>query len=151
MRNARGSAPSGVNRGGDADDLDARPAEQQGQGASVVRVSAEVRIEMHPHRGNGVDNGHGIPRNRPCELGGSGAHLQVSTTSRCAEDCCYLMNLFCFSQAFAISSGNRPRMSRSAFSFVIAWLVSFFEISLNIAASFGYLLKTLSRTVSAAL
>jgi hypothetical protein len=43
-----GSAATRVGGGGDADKFDARPAEQHGQGAGVVGVTAEVGVEMDP-------------------------------------------------------------------------------------------------------
>jgi hypothetical protein len=44
-----GSAATRVGGGGDADEFDARPAEQHSQSAGVVGVTPKVGIEMDPH------------------------------------------------------------------------------------------------------
>jgi len=46
---AAGSASARVDGGGDADELDARPAQEHGQGARVIGVAAEVGVEIDPH------------------------------------------------------------------------------------------------------
>jgi hypothetical protein len=46
---AAGSASARVDGGGDADELDARPAQEHSQGARVIGVAAEVGVEMDPH------------------------------------------------------------------------------------------------------
>jgi hypothetical protein len=44
---AGGPLAAGVDRGGDTGDVDAGPAQEHRQGARVVRISTQIRIEMH--------------------------------------------------------------------------------------------------------
>jgi hypothetical protein len=44
---AGGPLAAGVDRGGDGGDVDAGPADEHRQGARVVRISAQIGIEMH--------------------------------------------------------------------------------------------------------
>jgi hypothetical protein len=44
---AGGPLAAGVDPGGDGGDVDAGPADEHRQGARVVRISAQIGIEMH--------------------------------------------------------------------------------------------------------
>jgi hypothetical protein len=50
MGDVTGSAATRVGGGGDADEFDARPAEQHSQSAGVVGVAPKVGVEMDPHQ-----------------------------------------------------------------------------------------------------
>lgn len=49
VEDARGAKASRVDRRRDADDLDVRSAEQERERADVVRISAEIGVEVDPH------------------------------------------------------------------------------------------------------
>lgn len=49
MRHVRRPTPSRIGHRSDARDLDAGPAEQHGQGACIVSIATNVRVEVNTH------------------------------------------------------------------------------------------------------